>query len=182
MPPVNPRLKICTSGCTSSSDARRVVAAFDAVEETRDSVFVTVATYSGFFFRPSTLRQTMPASAIAGRCSCAREILGGDEVAAIELRSVGGVGEHVVLAARLRARAAIRAALRDHARHEALAGVRDAERAVHERLEPESRNGGADRADVVERVLAREHDAIDAKLLHHRARRDSSCTVICVDP
>ena len=42
---------------------------------------------------------------------------------------------------------------------------------MHERLEPERRNGGADGANVVERVLPREHDPIDAKLQHHpRAR------------
>ena len=32
------------------------------------------------------------------------------------------------------------------------------------RLEPELGDGGADGADVVERVLAREHDALDPQL------------------
>ncbi len=95
------------------------------------------------------------------------EVFRGDEEAAVELRAGGGVSEHVVLAARLRARAAVRAALADHAGHEALARVRDAERTVHERLESEVGDGGADLPNVLERVLAREHDAVDAKLAHH---------------
>ena len=100
------------------------------------------------------------------------EVLGGDEVAAVEFLAVRGVGEHVVLAARLRARAAVRAALGDHPRHVALAGVGDAERAVHEGFEAEPGYGRADRADVVERVLACEHHALDAQLLQeHRAAR-----------
>lgn len=95
------------------------------------------------------------------------EVLRRNQIAAIELGVVLDVGEDVVLAARLRARAPIRAPLRDHAGHVALSGVGDAERAVHERLESKRRNGGANRADVVERVLARKDDAIDAELPHH---------------
>ena len=53
---------------------------------------------------------------------------------------------------------------------------------MHERLEPELGHRRADGADVVERVLAREHDALDAELLHDARRRVASCTVICVEP
>ena len=49
------------------------------------------------------------------------------------------------------------------------------------RLEAELRHRRADGADVVERVLAREHDAIDAQLPHELAPA-WSCTVICVEP
>ena len=42
---------------------------------------------------------------------------------------------------------------------------------MDERLEAELRHGGANRADVVERVLAREHDALDAELAHDARRR-----------
>jgi hypothetical protein len=42
---------------------------------------------------------------------------------------------------------------------------------VHERLESQRRNGRTDGANVIERVLSREHDTSDAKLQHHpRAR------------
>ena len=109
----------------------------------------------------------MPASAIAGEVIVRAEVFGRDEIAAIELVARRRVGEDVVLAARLRARAAIGAALGDHAGHEALSRVRDAERAVDERLEAERRHRGVNRADVVERILAREHDAVDAELLKH---------------
>ena len=95
-----------------------------------------------------------------------REILRGDEVAAIELGARGDVIEYVVLATGLRARAAIGTSLRDHARHEALAAVRDAEGAVNERLEAQLRHGGLDGTDVRERVLAREDDALDPELAH----------------
>ena len=96
------------------------------------------------------------------------EILRRDEVASIELAAVSRVGENVVLPARLCAGAAIGAALRDHPRHVALAGVGDAERAVHERLEAERGHGRVNRADVVEGVLAGEHHALDTELLHDR--------------
>ena len=96
-----------------------------------------------------------------------REILGGDEVAAIEFRAGSDVVEHVILAAGLRARSAIRAALGDHPGHEALAAVRDAERAMNECLEPELGHGGLDGANILECVLAGEHDALDAELPHH---------------
>ena len=49
----------------------------------------------------------------------------------------------------------------------ALAGVRDAQGTVHERLESNVGDRGADLTDVFERVLAGEHDAVDAKLSHH---------------
>jgi hypothetical protein len=52
---------------------------------------------------------------------------------------------------------------------------------VDEGLEPERRDGGADGADVVERVLAREHHPVDAEPFHH-LRAEASCTVICVEP
>src|SRR5688500_4811043 len=84
------------------------------------------------------------------------EVLRRNEVSAVELRGGDRVGEDIVLTARLRARSAVRAPLADHPGHEALAGVRDAERAMHERLEPEVRHGGADGADVVDRVLTGE--------------------------
>jgi hypothetical protein len=94
------------------------------------------------------------------------EVLGGDEKAAIQLDVVGHVVEHVVLAARLGAGAAVGAPLRDHPGHVALPAVRDAERAVDEGLEPQVRHGGADGANVVEGVLAREHDTLDTEGLH----------------
>jgi hypothetical protein len=63
---VNPREKICTKGVVSSA-----LSTGDSPRATRSSipryVFVTVATYSGFFLRPSTLRQPMPAAAMAGK-------------------------------------------------------------------------------------------------------------------
>jgi hypothetical protein len=43
---------------------------------------------------------------------------------------------------------------------------------VHERFEADLGNGRLDRANVVERVLAGEHDALDAEVAHHcRAAR-----------
>ena len=53
---------------------------------------------------------------------------------------------------------------------------------MDERLEAELRHRGVNRADVVERVLAREHDAVDAELLRSTAAPLASCTVICVEP
>jgi hypothetical protein len=66
MPPVNPRENICTSGCVSAT-----VGGLNVPRSTRSRnsryARVTVATYSGFFLRPSILRQPTPASAIAFR-------------------------------------------------------------------------------------------------------------------
>jgi hypothetical protein len=100
------------------------------------------------------------------------EVLRRDQVAAVELAAGQDVVERVVLAARLDARAAVRGALADHPRHVALAAVRDAQRAVHERLEADVGHRLANRAHVVERVLAGEHHALDPDLAHHaRAAR-----------
>ena len=38
---------------------------------------------------------------------------------------------------------------------------------MHERLESEIRHGGANLSNVLEGVLTREHDAVDAELAHH---------------
>ena len=95
-----------------------------------------------------------------------REITGRDEEPAIQLDAGVHVIEDVVLAARLRARSAIRAPLGDHPGHEALAAVGDAQRAVDERLEAQFRHGRLDGANVAEGVLACEHHAIDAELAH----------------
>jgi hypothetical protein len=97
-----------------------------------------------------------------------RQVLGGDEVTAVELLAGGRVGQHVVLAARLRARPAVGRALGDHPGHEALPGVRDAERAVDEALEPQRGDGLADGADVLQRVLASEDHPLHPQLAHHR--------------
>ena len=93
------------------------------------------------------------------------QILRGNQVAAVELGAGVMVGEHVVLSAGLRARAAIGASLGDHPRHEALAGIRDAQRTMHERLEAQLRHRCVNGADVVQRVLASEHHALDAETL-----------------
>lgn len=94
------------------------------------------------------------------------------EVARREQVGAGLVAEHVLpllvdervrQAAGLRAAAAVAAAAADHAAHQALARVADAERAVHERLDLDGRMG-ADMADLLERELAREHDAREAEL------------------
>ena len=94
------------------------------------------------------------------------EIFRRDEEAAIELGAGVDIIEYIVLPAGLRAGAAIRASLRDHARHEALAAVRNAERAVDECLETEFGHRRLDGANVPERVLARQHHALDAELTH----------------
>ena len=39
---------------------------------------------------------------------------------------------------------------------------------MDERLQSELGHGGVNGANVVERILAREHDALDAEFLHHR--------------
>jgi hypothetical protein len=49
-----------------------------------------------------------------------------------------------------------------------LSRVRDAKRPVHEGLKSEVWDGATDLLDVVERVLAREDDPIDAELPHYR--------------
>ncbi len=110
------------------------------------------------------------------------EVLGGDEEAAVENVARHGIAQRVSLAARLRARAAVGAALGDHPGHVALPAVRDAERTVHERLEPDRWNRRVDGADVVERVLARENDAVDAEVLRRSCAPDTSWTVIWVEP
>src|SRR2546421_923610 len=100
-----------------------------------------------------------------------REIRCRDEISASELYAGRGISKHVVLSARLRAGSAIRAALGDHAGHEALARVRDAQRAVHERLETEIGHALANCLQVIEGVLARQHYALHAELLEHRGPR-----------
>ena len=95
-----------------------------------------------------------------------REILRRNEIAAVERVTGRGIGEGVVLATRLRARSAVGRALTDHAGHETLSGVRDAQRPVNECFETELRYRLADRANVLERVLARQHHALDAEALH----------------
>ena len=95
------------------------------------------------------------------------EVLGRDQIAAVEFGTGIEIPEHIILPARLRTRATIGAALGDHPGHIALTGVRDAQRAMDERLETERRHGGANAPDVVQRVLAREDHARDAEPLHH---------------
>ncbi len=126
----------------------------------------------GLLLAPLDLEAADTGGRDLGQVIVRREVLGADQVAAVELERLVVVGEDVVLATALRARAAVGGALADHPAHVALAAVRDAERAVHERLETECGDRGADRPDVVERVLAREHDTLEAELLHDaRARR-----------
>src|SRR4029077_6713499 len=84
-----------------------------------------------------------------------RKILRRDEVAAIELGTVGLVVQDVVLAAGLGAGATVGAPLGDHPRHVALAGIGDAERAVDEALEAQTRHRLTDGLDVLEGVLSR---------------------------
>ena len=69
---------------------------------------------------------------------------------------------HAVLhAARLRARAAVAAAPADQRAHVALAGIAEAQRAVHEHLRLDARVFG-NRANLVERKLPRQHRAGEA--------------------
>ena len=100
------------------------------------------------------------------------QVLGRDEVPPVELRAGGDVRQHVVLAAGLGAGAAVRAPLGDHPGHEALPGVGDAEGPVDERLEAKLGHRAADGPDVVERVLAGEHDPLDPEPLHDEGTAD----------
>ena len=106
-----------------------------------------------------------------GEMIVGREILCADQVTAIQFRAICLVGEHVVLAATLRARATIGRSLGDHARHVALPAVRDAERAMYERFEAQIRHRGMDCADVVKCVLAGQHHTLDTKPLHDEGAR-----------
>ena len=83
--------------------------------------------------------------------------------------------------ARLGARAAVRAAAADRLARQALARVRDAERAVDEHLELDVGVLGADRRDVVERQLAREDHAAARPRLARELDRAASVHVICVE-
>ena len=73
------------------------------------------------------------------------------------------IDERVGQAAGLRTAAAVAAAAADHAAHQALARVADAECAVHEGLDLDWRVG-ADAADLLQGHLAREHGAREAEL------------------
>ena len=95
-----------------------------------------------------------------------REILGRDQIATVECGAGRIVGKRVILAARLGTGAAIGRPLRNHPGHEALPGVRDAERTVHKCLEAECRDRLANAPDVFERVLACQHDALDTQSPH----------------
>ncbi len=92
------------------------------------------------------------------------EVPGGDQVAAVQLRAARGIGQHVVLAARLGAGSPVGAAFRNHAGHVALPRVRDAERAVDEALQHQLRDRAPDGADVVQGILSREHHAVASQV------------------
>ena len=95
-----------------------------------------------------------------------REILRRNEIAAVERVTGRCIGKGIVLPTRLRARSAVGRAFTDHAGHETLSGVRDAQRPVYECFETELRYRLADRANVLEGVLARQNHALDAEALH----------------
>ena len=93
------------------------------------------------------------------------EVARREQVARVAQRLQAVVHDQLVgQAAGLRALAAVGAAPAPRLRREALAGVGDAERAVHEHLQLASRSGCGWR-DVVERQLAGQHHAAHAELL-----------------
>ena len=121
----------------------------------------------GFLFAPFDFETADPSVCQFLQMGPGPKVFGRDQVAAIQLRAAVDVREDVVFAAGLGTGAAVRAALGDHTRHKALSGIRDAERPVHKALESEPRHLGPNRSDIIERIFAREHDALYTELLHH---------------
>src|SRR6185437_6854341 len=120
----------------------------------------------GPLLAPFYLEATHAGVGDVGKRVVRTKILRRYEKARVERLPRRGVGECVILATRLRTGAAIGAALGDHSGHVALPAVRDAQRAVNERFQSEPRHRGMNRADVLDRILASQHDAIDPQLLH----------------
>ena len=116
---------------------------------------------------PFDLQASDPRLGDLGEVIPRAKVLCRDQVSTVEFGPGHLVAQDVVLAARLGAGTAVGGALGDHPGHEALARIRDAERAVHERFQAELRHGRPDLADVPKRVLARQHHAIDAESFHH---------------
>ena len=118
--------------------------------------------------RPDKLRNVLDHAHILGvvQIGAASVLLDREELARALL-----LHERIVPAARLGARAVVGIAAGHVLRDKAAAGVRNAHRAVYERLDLKLLRGlCADLGDLLERKLAREHDALRA-LLRPEVRR-----------